>query len=191
MFNFTRNLGKQFADHIGGGAKAVFKKTTFDAPKLQNARLQKYLYAHCNVTIKIGAEEHDLMDAVLCHFPGVSYGILNRTASMRYNLPLPKLRFLYLDTASVVKKTLMGTGYNAWRNPIKSAHPQHPEEYKQKGLKNINRLLLIQNILKINKNLAKDIVALNRIVRSDLTTRQKLSVAKALGKLMNKNIREY
>ncbi len=191
MTQFTLNLGKQFAQHLGHDAKVIFKKTKFDTPKLQNARLQKYLYAHCNVTIKIGSEEHDLMDAVLCQFPGVSYDILNKLETRRFSIPLPQLKFLYLDTASVVKKTLVGTGYNAWRNPIKSAHPQHPDEYKQKGLKNIDRLLLMQNILKINKNLSRNIIALDRIVRSNLPMRQKLSVARALGKLMNKNIKQY
>lgn len=191
MTRFTKNLGVEFAKRLGPDAKVLFKKTRFSTPKLQDERLQKYIYAHCNVTIKIGTEEFDLMDAVLAHFPGVSDEILNKTMSSAYGVPLPKLRFLYTDTLSVVKKTLIGTGYNAWRNPIKSTHPTHPENYKQKGLKNLNRLLLIQNILKINDNRARNILAVDRIVRSDLPTRQKLAVARSIGKLMNKNINKY
>ena len=191
MFRFTKKLGVDFSKQLGPSAKVVFKKTRFSTPKLQNERLQKYIYAHCNVTIKLGAEEFDLMDAVLAHFPGVSDGILNKTMSNAYSVPLPKLRFLYTDTLSVVKKTLIGTGYNAWRNPIKSTHPNHPENYKQKGLKNLNRLLLIQNILKLNDNRARNIIAVDRIVRSDLPIRQKLAVARSIGKLMNKNISKY
>lgn len=190
MTTFTRQLGKAYADVIG--AKLMFKKKKFDTPKLQNAQTQRYIHAHCNVTLKMpDGSEVDLMDAVLVHLPGISSDILNKTMTDRYSVPLPQLRFLYRDTLTVVKKTLIGTGYNAWRNPIKSTHPAHPEDYKQKGLKNINRLLLIQNVLKIKNDRAKNVIALDRIVHSNLTTRQKLTVARAIGKLLNKNVYTY
>ena len=190
MTRFTKSIGKEFAEYLGNGAKVLFTKKKF-TPVLQNARTQRYIHAHCNVTIQLGGEDYDLMDSVLVHLPGVSDEFLSKRVSHKYNVPIPKIRIMYTDTASVVKKTLMGTGYNAWRNPIKSTHPKHPEEYQKKGLKNINRLLLMQNIIKSNKNLPKNILALNRIIKSNLATRQKLAIGRAIGTQMNKNIQLY
>lgn len=192
MCSFLSKLGKEFAKTIGG--KAIIKKTFFDEPKLQNAAKQKYLHGHIAVNILLNGKEDDLMDGVLMHFPGVNSDLLNKTMSVKYGVPLPKMGTLFIDTATVVKKTLVSNGYNGWRNPIKSTHPKHPENYKKKGLKNINRLLVMGNILSKDgkyKKLLNDVKLLNSTIKNTtMSIKRKLKFGTVIGKSMNFKIQE-
>jgi hypothetical protein len=187
MCRFIAKLGNSFAKAIGG--TAVIKKTWFTEPKLQNIAKQRFLYGHMAVNILINGKEDDLMDAILMHQPGVSSEILNKTMSIKYGVPLPKMGTLFIDTATVVKKTLVSNGYNAWRNPIQSTHPKHPKNYQKKGLKNINRLLLMGKILekeKKYKRVLNDVKLLNSTIkRTSLSVKAKLAIGKTIGESMN------
>lgn len=192
MCRFTSKLGKEFAKWIGG--KVIIKKTYFTEPKLQDITKHKYLHGHIAVNILLNGQEYDLMDAVMMHYPGVSSELLNKSMTIKYGVPLPKMGTLFIDTASVVKKSLMNNvGYNGWRNPIKSTHPKHPEDYKQKGLKNINRLLVMGKILSRQKKYASilnNVKLLNNTIRrKSLTTKKKLSIGKTIGESMNARIK--
>jgi hypothetical protein len=192
MADFTEHLGQGFVNTLGPGAKMIFSKRMFDAPVLQNMESQRYMYGHCKVDIKIGRRTYDLMDAVIVHLPGASVELLNKTMTNKYNLPLPKLRTLYIDTARLVKKTLLGDGYNAWRNPIKSTNPKHPAEYKKKGRKNVNRLVLIQKILnkQSTQNITKNVIMLDKLLKSRVPINKKLIQGKSIGILMNRHLQQ-
>jgi hypothetical protein len=191
MCRFTAKLGRDFAKTIGG--TAVIKKQYFPEPKVQNIVKQRLLFAHVAVNIIINGKEEDLMDAILLQSPGASSEILNKTMSIKYGLPLPKMGTLFIDTATVVKKSLVGEGYNAWRNPIQSTHPKHPANYQKKGLKNINRLLLMGQILSKEakyKSVLNDIKLLNSTIkRTSLGVKAKLALGKTIGESMNTRIK--
>jgi ribonucleotide reductase alpha subunit len=192
MCRFTAKLGRDFAKAIGG--TAVIKKQYFPEPKVQNIEKQRLLFAHVAVNIIINDKEEDLMDAILLQSPGASSEILNKTMSIKYGVPLPKMGTLFIDTATVVKKTLVGEGYNAWRNPIKSTHPKHPKNYQKKGLKNINRLLLMGQILekqKKYKSVLNDVKLLNSTIkRTSLSVKAKLAIGKTIGESMNARLKD-
>lgn len=190
MADFTESLGQGFVKTLGPSAKMIFSKRMFTAPILQNIETQRYMYGHCKVDIKVGRRTYDLMDAVIVHLPGANKDMLNKTMTEKYNIPLPKLRTLYLDTARLVKKTLLGEGYNSWRNPIKSSHPSHPAEYRKKGRKNVNRLVIIQKILNktSSQNITKNVIQLDKLLRSRIPINKKLVHGRSIGLLMNRHL---
>lgn len=192
MADFTELLGQGFVKTLGPQAHIVFSKKLFTAPILQNVETQRYMYGHCKVDVKIGRKVYELMDAVIVHLPGASRELLNKTMTEKYGIPLPKLRTLYNDTARLVKKTLLGEGYNAWRNPIKSTHPSHPAVYRKKGRKDVDRLLLIQKILNktSSQNISKNVIMLNKLLRSRMPINNKLVQGRSIGILMNRHLEQ-
>ena len=187
IFKFFDGVISGFVAYINKpGAEIISKRRIFEKPILQNPLLKRYSYAFCDYAIKYGGQMHDLIDLVILKMPGASNRILDKATSNVYGLPIPKVDVLFHETLMVVSKTLVATNRNGWRNPIRSTHPKEPNKYVQKGLRNVNRLMVMKNMVE-NKNFNQNITTLNRLIRSNLNTNTKVYLGKMLGlKISNK-----
>lgn len=136
------------------GTKLIKQVKTIDiAPTLINKMVGKYKYGHAAFSVYIPSTKTtiDLVDVVLIKQPRLY------TVTKKNGMPLPSRKALYLDTAFVVQKSLVSSGYNGWRNPIRSTHYNISKRpmYEEKGRKNINRLLLLATMNNIHSNILK------------------------------------
>lgn len=174
------------------------KQKVFETPILQNPLLKRYSHAFFDFSLMYRNAKHELIDVVVLSMKGASSAILDKQMSDKYDLPIPKLKVLYFETAMVVAKTLFtNMERNRWRNPIKSAHPTEANKYQQKGLKNLNRLSVMRNAMQ-NKNLSNNINALKFLTRNKNNMNTRLYLGKLVGtnmnaklRVMNKNIKLY
>jgi hypothetical protein len=186
VFTFFDTLVAQFLVYTNKPGQIISKRRIFENPILQNPLLKRYSYAFCDYAIKQGTQVHDLIDVVVLKMPGASNRILDKATSDVYGLPIPKVDVLFRETLMVVSKTLVATNRNGWRNPLRSTHPKDPNKYLQKGVRNVDRLMVMKNMVE-NKNFNQNISALNRLIRSNLNTNSKVYIGKLLGlKISNK-----
>lgn len=157
--SFFDALVNDFVAYTGlSGIRVHTRRRVFSPPILQNPYYKRYSYGFCDFGLVYRGKTHDLVDVVMMKGPIVS---LDKNASNRYGLPIPTLEHLYEETAMVVAKTLVSSppNRNSWRNPLESTSEKH----KQKGKRNVNRLVVMNAILnKKNQNLKTLQVLVNR-----------------------------
>jgi hypothetical protein len=198
MCSYMKSIVRDFIKKTwpNGGVKMIFKKTTFSQPVLTNAYTHKFMHGIIEISIQIGnGVKHDLVDATLIHLPHVSDTVLDKATSHKYGVPIPKLSVMFIDTITLVKKTLAAgpNSRNAWRNPIKSSNPNKEKAnmYRTKGLKDVDRLLVMKGMLKAKKyqNLMSDVSSLKNIITSKSRTVTKLKLGKILANGMDAKIK--
>jgi hypothetical protein len=199
MSSYMKSIVRSFIKSVwqSGGVKMIVKKTKFNTPVLIDAYKHKYMHGIIEISIQIGdGPKNDLVDATLIHFPHISDSVLNKPLSRKYGVPLPKLPIMFIDTITLVKKTLAAgpKNRNGWRNPIKSSNPNKEKAimYRTKGLKDVDRLLVMKGMLKTKKyqNLMSDVSSLKNIINSKSRIVTKLKFGKQLANVMDSKIKK-
>lgn len=173
---FFKTLVDDFVVYTGLKNIRVETRTKiFNPPVLQNPYFKRYSYGFCDFGIVYRGKTYDLVDVVMMKGPYETK--LDRVVSAKYGLPIPKLEHLYTETAMVVAKSLVSTNRNGWRNPISSTSKKH----QQKGKRNVNRLIVMGEILgkKNNKNVH---------VIAELVKRPRLPLRNYIGKLVGEHM---
>ncbi len=188
---FFTKLVEGFVVHMGGAITIESRTKRFDKPVLQNPLLKRYTYAFFDFGLKYRGKVHDLIDVVVMRMKGANYTILDKDTSERYGIPIPKVSYLYFETAMVVSKTLITNDKrNGWRNPIRSTHPTEPNKYRAKGLRNVNRLSVMRNVLKNDTVIGHNIRALKVITKNrKMNVNTRLHVGRLIGAHMNSKIK--
>lgn len=189
---FFKRLVDGFAETLGLNVTVETHSKIFDKPVLQNPMLKRYSYAFFDFGIKYRGKSHDLVDVVVMRMPGADkYITIDKNVSERYGgLPIPTVKYLYVETAMVVAKTLTTNSVrNRWRNPIESTHSTDPKKYRAKGLRNLNRLDVMRTVLN-NKVIGENIKALKVLARNrKMNTPTRLHVGHLIGSHMNSKIK--
>lgn len=182
MTTRMKSILTRFIKEIPGTRLVSNVKKLDDTPTLIDKLLRKYKYGHAGFSVYIPSTKTtiDLVDVVLIKQP--AYKIHHKNG-----MPVPRLQDLYLDTAFVVQKSLVSSGYDGWRNPIRSTHHDSSKRsmYEEKGRKNINRLILMggyTNLRNINENIKRLKTAVNK---------RNIATSKDIGRGLYNKIKRY
>jgi hypothetical protein len=183
MTKILKTILKDFLKEIPGTKLVENVKTLDPSPTHINTMFGKYKYGHAGFSVYIPATKMtiDLVDAVLIKQPRL-FKVYSKNG-----MPVPSLRTIYLDTAFVMHKSLTSSGYDGWRNPIASTHwnvAQRPK-YETKGKKDIDRLLLMSNHIRMN-NIKSNIQRLKRAVNT-----RNIPTSKDIGRSLYNKIKAY
>lgn len=183
MVKTLKTILKDFLKEIPGTKLVENVKTLDPSPTHINTMFGKYKYGHAGFSVYIPATKMtiDLVDVVLVKQPRLF------KVHSKNGMPVPSLRTIYLDTAFVMHKSLTSLGYDGWRNPIASTHwnvAQRPK-YEAKGKKDINRLLLMSNHIRMN-NIKSNIQRLKRAVNT-----RNIPTSKDIGRGLYNKIKAY
>ena len=182
MASRMKKILTQFVKEIPGTKLISTIKKLDDGPTLINRMVHKYKYGHAGFSVYIPSTKTtiDLVDVVLIKQP--LYRIHEKNG-----MPLPNLKDVYLDTAFVVHKSLVSSGYDGWRNPIRSTHHNASKRpmYEEKGRKDINRLILMGGFAHLT-NIHNSVQRLKRAVNT-----KNIASSKDIGRNLYNKIKRY
>ena len=102
----------------------------------------RHVYAIKRYFMKKDGVEHELMDVVVAHQPGMSHYVMNKRVSSIVGVPLPKVKHLIHELISMVHVDILGKSvFNKKRHPVSGKE-------SQKGLKDLYRLRFILTLTK-------------------------------------------
>lgn len=139
--DYVREYNKR---HNKGGAARLVKRCPgkhnpsecpIDITRKQgNPFFDRHVYAIKRYFMKTDGVEHELMDVVVAHQPGISHYVVNKRVSSIVGVELPKVKHLIHELVSMVHVDILGKSvFNKKRHPVLGKE-------SQKGLKDLYRL---------------------------------------------------
>lgn len=102
----------------------------------------RHVYAIKRYFLKKDGVEHELMDVVVAHQPGISHYVVNKRVSFIVGVPVPKVKHLIHELVSMVHVDILGKSvFNKKRHPVLGKE-------SQKGLKDLYRLRYMLTLTK-------------------------------------------
>lgn len=94
----------------------------------------RHIYAFKRYFMKIDGVEHELMDVVVAHQPGISCNLVDKRMSSITGVPMPKIKHLVHELILMVHVDILGQSvFNKKRHPVSGKE-------SRKGLKDLYRL---------------------------------------------------
>ena len=148
---FVRYLNRHYKGINASLRMNRFKRSAYDAPRLQVPGTGRRVYQVVTWQIVTGKEVTDLVDTALAVYPRASRDMLHLPFSYKAGIPIQKLKYQLKDSLALLSGSLIHRGLISKRNPLIG-------EAKEKGQKNVERVKELTKVIREKRTYYKNLV---------------------------------
>jgi len=148
---FVRYLNRHYKGINASLRMNRFKRSAYDAPRLQVPGTGRRVYQVVTWQIVTGKEVTDLVDTALAVYPRASRDMLHLPFSYKAGIPIQKLKYQLKDSLALLSGSLIHRGLISKRNPLIG-------EAKEKGQKNVERVKELMKVIRGKRTYYKNLV---------------------------------
>lgn len=148
---FVRYLNRHYKGINASLRMNRFKRSAYDAPRLQVPGTGRRVYQVVTWQIVTGKEVTDLVDTALAVYPRASRDMLHLPFSYKAGIPIQKLKYQLKDSLALLSGSLIHRGLISKRNPLIG-------EAKEKGQKNVERVKELMKVIREKRTYYKNLV---------------------------------
>jgi hypothetical protein len=147
LMGFIRYLNREYSGINARLKLNQYGKTRFDLPRIQVPGTGRKVYQVISYQIITGRNEAiDLVDTALAVYPGANKDMIDGPLSKKLGIPIQKLKYQIKDALAILSGSFIYRGVISQRNPLTGVK-------KDKGAKNVNRVIELLKVSKHNRTL--------------------------------------